>query len=91
MATAEPVSGAIMFYASRYIFIRWVFISWISLLGCVAGPGAEFTVLGKYVLYCFLMGKWFDLHVVDGHHQPDIRQFLWRVVAMVFSCKSGHH
>ena len=54
MATAEPVSGATVSYASRYIhpFVGYA-IGWTSLLGCVAGSGAEFTALGKYVQYWF--------------------------------------
>ena len=54
MATAEPVSGATVSYASRYIhpFVGYA-IGWTSLLGCVAGSGAEFTALGKYVQFWF--------------------------------------
>ncbi|BDR53339.1 aromatic amino acid transporter AroP [Bombiscardovia nodaiensis] len=54
MATAEPVSGATVSYASRYIHPFMGFaIGWTGLLGSVAGSGAEFTALGEYVKYWF--------------------------------------
>ncbi|MBT1162598.1 MULTISPECIES: amino acid permease [Bifidobacterium] len=54
IAVEEPVAGATVAYASRYIHPFAGFaLGWTGLLGCIGGIGAEFSALGAYVQYWF--------------------------------------
>lgn len=54
IAVEEPVAGANVSYASRYIHPFAGFaLGWTGLLGCIGGIGAEFSALGAYVQYWF--------------------------------------